>query len=341
MSHNIVFTNFENNIRYLNNTKGEIIVTFGPKSYIAGSRVECGNIQTSLLIGNYCSIAHEIVFVIGLNHDFRNITTYPESYIGSVDGNNITNSEGQEDEVKFNSYQISIGNDVWIGRGATLLSGIKIGNGAIIGANAVVAKDVPPYAVVVGNPGRVIKYRFDEKIIKKLQRIKWWYWDEEKIVKNKKLMKNAPVFVDRFYDLAMEKQIDNEMSKALKNLREDGYHLFYFIPDFEFKNEIWKKVIQKYLLKYSVMDKVALILEIKDECQYPEKVSMIYDWIQENGEGAPLVIRNSNGNQLPLDILQNIDTFITACAYDSVQCIDYGYDYGVKILSGLDLVIFE
>ena len=70
---------------------------------------------------------------------------------------------------------VKIGNDVWIGEGVTILTSngrIVIGNGAVIGANSVVAKDVPPYAIVVGNPARVIKYRFDEEIIKKLQAIK-------------------------------------------------------------------------------------------------------------------------------------------------------------------------
>jgi acetyltransferase-like isoleucine patch superfamily enzyme len=77
--------------------------------------------------------------------------------------------------------QITIGSDVWIGRDAVLLGGIEIGHGAIVGAYAVVAKDVPPYAVVVGNPARVIRYRFDQPTINRLLALRWWEWDDETV----------------------------------------------------------------------------------------------------------------------------------------------------------------
>lgn len=73
--------------------------------------------------------------------------------------------------------QITLEHDIWIGRGAYIRGGVTIGTGAIIGANAVVTKDVPPYAVVVGNPGRIVKYRFSEEIIKKLIDLGWWWYD--------------------------------------------------------------------------------------------------------------------------------------------------------------------
>jgi hypothetical protein len=76
---------------------------------------------------------------------------------------------------------ITIENDVWIGAKSTIMSGVKIGNGAVIGATTTVTKDVPPYAIVVGNPGKVVKYRFTEKQIDLLLQISWWNWDEEKI----------------------------------------------------------------------------------------------------------------------------------------------------------------
>ncbi len=96
--------------------------------------------------------------------------------------------------------KIIIGSDVWIGESVTLLSGVKIGDGAIIGAKSVVAKDVPPYAVVVGNPGEVIKYRFDADTITKLLSIKWWDFSKEKVQENLELMKDVHKFIERFYD---------------------------------------------------------------------------------------------------------------------------------------------
>lgn len=92
--------------------------------------------------------------------------------------------------------KIMIGSDVWTGAFVTVLSGVTIGDGAIIGAQAVVAKDVPPYAVVVGNPAQIIKFRYDRAIINKLLTIKWWDWPEEKIMENMELMKNINKFVE-------------------------------------------------------------------------------------------------------------------------------------------------
>lgn len=76
---------------------------------------------------------------------------------------------------------VSIGNDVWIGRNAIILPGVNVSDGAVVGAGSVVTKDVPPYAVVAGNPARVLKYRFDEDIIKSLLRIKWWNLSDDEI----------------------------------------------------------------------------------------------------------------------------------------------------------------
>ena len=80
------------------------------------------------------------------------------------------------------TLDITIENDVWIGRGATILPGVNIGNGAVIGAMSVVAKNVPPYAIAVGNPCKIIKYRFTADQIAKLLLIQWWLFDDEKIV---------------------------------------------------------------------------------------------------------------------------------------------------------------
>ena len=83
-----------------------------------------------------------------------------------------------------NKGDIIIGNDVWIGFEAVILAGVTIGDGAIIGARAVVTKDVPPYTIVGGIPAKPIKKRFDEDVISDLLRVKWWDWSNEKIARN-------------------------------------------------------------------------------------------------------------------------------------------------------------
>lgn len=85
---------------------------------------------------------------------------------------------------------VHIGHDVWIGCNATILRGVTVGCGAVIGANALVNKDVPPYAIVGGVPARIIKYRFEKEIIEKLMTLEWWNWNVEKIRKNRHIFTN-------------------------------------------------------------------------------------------------------------------------------------------------------
>jgi hypothetical protein len=93
---------------------------------------------------------------------------------------------------------VNIGNDVWIGDGVSLIGEITIGDGAIIGASSVVAKDVPPYAIVVGNPIRINRFRFTDEQIAKLLKIKWWLWPEEDIIKSLPDMKDINIFLSKY-----------------------------------------------------------------------------------------------------------------------------------------------
>ncbi len=130
-----------------------------------------------LVIGNFCSIAAGVNIWLGSNHHHEWVTSYPFLHLSHF----WTGASKTPGDDPFSKGPITIGNDVWIGAGATIMSGVNIGDGAVIGAQAVVANDVPPYAVVVGNPGRVVKYRFAPDIIKRLLRLSWWDWPEEKI----------------------------------------------------------------------------------------------------------------------------------------------------------------
>lgn len=134
-----------------------------------------------LKIGKFCSIAcgAKFLFTSG-NHTLRSLSTYTFPIFYEEWGLDTKNIRDAWD----NKGDIVVGNDVWIGYEAVILSGVTIGDGAIIGSRAVVTKDVPPYTIVGGVPARAIRKRFDEDTIAKLKALQWWNWDEEKIARS-------------------------------------------------------------------------------------------------------------------------------------------------------------
>lgn len=148
--------NFEKNVKYLFDFVGD-----------------------QLIIGKFCMIASGVTFIMnGANHLSKSISSYPFAVFGN----------GWEQAMEGKSYPVKgdtiVGNDVWIGYGATIMPGVKIGDGAIIASNSTVTKDVPPYTVVGGNPAKEISKRFSDEKIQKLLSIQWWDWPIEKITKN-------------------------------------------------------------------------------------------------------------------------------------------------------------
>lgn len=132
-----------------------------------------------LVIGKFCAIASGTTFIMGpANHRISSVTTYPFNVFGGAWEENTPDHLSQ---LPFKG-DIVIGNDVWIGRESVIMPGVKIGDGAIIGAYSVVAKDIPPYTVAGGNPAKVIKKRFDDELTDVLLKLKWWDFEAEKLV---------------------------------------------------------------------------------------------------------------------------------------------------------------
>ena len=141
-------------------------------------------------IGAFCSIANQLI-VGGAKHPLKWVSTSPVFY--NVSGGTGRHLGYQEiDPLK----RTTIGNDVWIGSRVTIMQGLNIGTGAVIGAGSIVTKDVPPYAVVAGSPARIIKYRFDENTIQKLLNSKWWELSDEELKVYSKYVNQPIVFLD-------------------------------------------------------------------------------------------------------------------------------------------------
>lgn len=138
-------------------------------------------IGDKLIIGNFCAIATGAKFIMnGANHRMDSFSSFPFAIFGGSwrealkDGPLGAPPKGDT----------IVGNDVWIGYGATIMPGVTIGDGAIIAAHSVVTADVEPYAIVGGNPAKMIKHRFDAEVRETLLQVQWWHWDIKKITRN-------------------------------------------------------------------------------------------------------------------------------------------------------------
>lgn len=149
----------------------QISISYGKHSYGADVKVLAWNRKdTTIETGAYCSFGTDIKFVIDGNHKIDAFSTYPFRRVFPT-----------FPHLAYGKEIPKIGNDVWIGNGATIYSGVDIGDGAIIAGQSVVTKSVPPHAVVSGNPARIVKYRFSDEIIQDLLRLKWWELPETTI----------------------------------------------------------------------------------------------------------------------------------------------------------------
>ena len=155
------------------------------------SYIQVGSRVFNCEVGKFCSIASSVTIAPGI-HDLYKVTTHPALIQKSTPlpkvyakGDNISGFQ-----------KVYIGNDVWIGEKAVILDGIKVGNGAVIAAGAVVVKDVDPYSVVGGVPARHIKYRFDEETISMIQNSEWWNYSEKWFESNSELMLNTIKFIE-------------------------------------------------------------------------------------------------------------------------------------------------
>ena len=149
-------SNFEKNVKYLFDFTGD-----------------------KLVIGKFCMIASDVIFIMnGANHLSNSISAYPFAIFGGDWSN------AMDDKTYPVRGHTTVGNDVWIGYGATIMPGVTIGHGSIIATKAVVTKDVAPYSIVGGNPAKVIKKRFSEEQISALLEVAWWDWELEKITRH-------------------------------------------------------------------------------------------------------------------------------------------------------------
>lgn len=168
------------------------LVEIGDYTYGVPNVVTNGDIA-KLRIGKFCSIAECVTILLSAEHRPDFVTTYPFNVLMSYRYGYIKGHPTSRGDIE-------IGNDVWIGYGATIMSGVHIGDGAVIAARSVVTKDVAPYEIVGGVPAKPIRKRFDDDVIGELLKIRWWDWDLQKIAGAVPLLQSNQIrrFLDEY-----------------------------------------------------------------------------------------------------------------------------------------------
>lgn len=162
------------------------LLSIGPHSYGAPIVQNYPGDTGKVIIGSFAAIAEGVEMWTGGNHPTDWVSHYPFRIMFQLPG-------ALTDGNPTGKGNVVVGSDVWVGRGARVLSGVHIGHGAVVGAYAVVAKDVRPYAIVVGNPAREVRRRFTDDQVNALLEIAWWDWPIEKVMEAVPWMSNADV----------------------------------------------------------------------------------------------------------------------------------------------------
>jgi acetyltransferase-like isoleucine patch superfamily enzyme len=187
-------------------------VTIGRHTYGHDAETFCVFMTgAAIAVGAFCSIGPEVRILAGSEHITSRATTFPLNAL-------LFEGSGDNSMDAIDRGTTTIGNDVWIGLGAIVLSGISVGDGAVIGAGAVVSRSVPPYAVVAGNPARLLRYRFDDHTCRRLLAVQWWECSDEEIeALRPSFMSDVASFLEQA-ELSHGTRPESELTRRLREM---------------------------------------------------------------------------------------------------------------------------
>lgn len=327
----------------------QCFVTLGSCSYVVGGKMNILEWYNGhLLVGKFSSLSWGLSFDIGHNHVYKNVvTTYPfetaDRFKSFLERNHPYDLNSVPKlRTLNNKFQIIIGHDVWMGHDAKIFGGVKIGTGAIIGSNSVVAKDIPPYAVAVGNPAKVVKYRFPPEVIKKLSAIKWWNWELDKILANLPKMYDVEKFLAEHYSPELEIFPDDEISEQIKKFRAADKNVYAFVADFRVNKPLWKRIVKGFCNSNSQNAVLIIFLPPGTLQSDADEVQKLFAETKKAYDN-PLIICSpaKDGKNFSIPALRNATHFLMTRESVSLECTDFLHDTDVKIISAFDDGIFD
>ncbi len=305
------------------------LVTIGVDSYIIDAELNTELDEACLCclqIGRYSSIAKNVKFIVDNNHD------YMRPCQGRINGPGRLQPKPQK-----RKGQILIMNDCWIGEGATIMGGVVIGNGAVVAANSVVTKSVPPYAIVAGNPAKIVRYRFDNERIEKLNKIRWWNWSHEDVVARQvELYGDIDEFIEKYENNdSRDCEPINIMPITKENQGEEKIYAYF--PDFEQDFPTYKRVIEQFIKKYSDTNYELLLCIPYELRQEVSKLDEIFAAYNDCNCYINLYIGDVTHKTA---LFCQVDGYITNRSTDNLINVDIAQKYGLEVIMSLNEPIF-
>lgn len=319
-------------------------LTIGKSSYIMGVEISSGIMAETaaschnIHIGRYTSVGKRINMLVDLNHDYLSLW---QGIIPEFGESGDRGKNGQILQRIRRKGQILIGNDVWIGDGVTILGGVRIGDGAVIAAESVITKDVPPYAVVGGNPAKIIKYRFPQEIIEKLLRIAWWNWDSRLFLERKEDMYGEVADFAEKYDKPMTKY-SRKQGEFLERIGSPAVPAYAYFMDTDDDYPVWGYVIDNFIQKFNKGDAELLLCYNANKEKDVETMQNLLEVLGQYEDVNVLI--NVCGLESEEDeekILCEADYYITNRDIRTLQRVGVADKYEVTVLSGVDIPLFD
>lgn len=301
-------------------------------SYVVGIEVQSGinfdpeSGRHCILIGKGCSLADAITFMVDLNHDYNSVSQGEMSFLQGISRPTRIVRKGT----------IIIQNDVWIGHGATIMAGVTLHNGCVVAADSVITKDVPPYAVVGGNPAKILRWRFDEKTVEGIQKIAWWNWSPAlQYSRRNDFTMPVPEFIEKYLPEA-ETLLEKVNIAPRTCVREQETVLF--IPDFSDPHPLYRKVFSQYFAEDYLDRKLLIYLPESDSI--PDNIQTLETILQEYRERDCDVVLQTGETWDEHILFQLADYFITTRSRETVYRTCLADLYHVQILYGTDEPLF-